>query len=72
MLKGRTVGELTAVPQDTFPGQHFVDAVHPFLQIAAAALDDQALRAFHAAQVVCGNMLDTHNFAFSGRFPAKK
>ena len=43
MLKGQTLAELTAVPQDTFLGQHPIDAIHPLPQIPAAALEDEPL-----------------------------
>ena len=45
--------EQASVPQDTRLGEHIVDAVHPFLGVAAAALEDEALLVPHAAQVVC-------------------
>ena len=43
----------TAVQQNACLGEQIVDAVHPLLGITAAALEDQALLALHAPQVVC-------------------
>ena len=49
--------EGAAVQQDTRLGKQLVDTVHPLLGVAAAALEDQALPALHAAQVLCGDPL---------------
>ena len=44
--------EGAAVQQYAGLGEQLIDAVHPLLGVAAAALEDDALLAAHAAQVV--------------------
>ena len=42
--------------------QHYIDSIQPFLGIAAAALEDEALLIAHPAKLLFGNLLNTHSF----------
>lgn len=59
ILKSGNILELRTVFQNTVLGKHFIDPVKPFLQLAAAALQDQAVFFLHTAKVLCFNMVDT-------------
>ena len=47
-----------AIQQDSFLGEQIIDSVHPFLKVAAAALEDQPLLIGHVPQVLRGLFLD--------------
>ena len=47
-----------AIQQDSFLGEQIIDAVHPFLKVAAAALEDQPLLIGQVPQVLRGLFLD--------------
>lgn len=63
ILKSKNILELRAVFQNTGLGEHFIDPVKPFLQLAAAALQNQAAFSLHTAKVLCFNMVDTQKIA---------
>ena len=42
--------------------QHFIDSIHPFLQIASAVLDDKTFLVTHSAEFVSCNFLNAHSF----------
>lgn len=44
--------------QDTALGEQLIDTVHPLLEIAAAALEDETLLIVHLTQLVDGDCLD--------------
>ena len=58
VLECGRVFELGAVQQDSFLSKQLVDAVHPFLKVAAAALEDQPLLIGHVPQVLRGLFSD--------------
>ena len=61
MLKGGAVVKPCAVQQNAVLREHVIDAVHPFVKAAAAALNDQAFGAFHPAKLVLGYRFHAHN-----------
>ena len=70
MLKHRDTFKPAAIQQDARLRQKVVDPVHPLLEVAAAALEDQALLSIHAPQVFCRNSLDLcHGRLLSGPPP---
>lgn len=58
MGEGIRFCEYRAVSQDSALCQQPVDAVHPFLQITAAALQDKTFLTCHCAQLLFGDMPD--------------
>ena len=54
--------ESGALFENTFFGENLVDSIQPFLRIAAAALEDEALLIAHPAKLLFGNLLNTHSF----------
>ena len=61
MLKGGAVVKPCAAQQNAFLREHVIDAVHPFVEAAAAALNDQAFGALHPAEFVLGYGFHAHN-----------
>ena len=62
MLKGIGFLESGAFFKDAFTGENLVDSIQPFLWIAAAALEDKSLLISHTAELLFGNLLNTHSF----------
>lgn len=54
--------ESGALFENTFFGENLVDSIQPFLRIAAATLEDEALLIAHPAKLLFGNLLNTHSF----------
>lgn len=53
--------ETLCLQQNAVLGEHIVDAVHPFVKAAAAALKNQAFGAFHPAELIFGYGFHAHN-----------
>lgn len=62
MLEGIGFLESGALFEDAVIGKNLVDSIQPFLGIAAAALEDEALLIAHPAELLFGNLLNTHSF----------
>ena len=62
MLEGIGFLESDSLFEDAFIGKNLVDSIQPFLRIAAAALEDEALLIAHPAKLLFGNLLNTHSF----------
>ena len=62
MLEENSILEFGALFENTFIGKNLVDSIQPFLGIAAAALEDEALLIAHPAELLFGNLLNTHSF----------
>ena len=62
MLEGIGFLESGALFEDAFFGENLVESIQPFLGIAAAALEDEALLIAHPAKLLFGNLLNTHSF----------
>ena len=58
MLECGRMFKFGAIQQDSFLGEQIIDSVHPFLKVAAAALEDQPLLIGHVPQVLCGLFSD--------------
>ena len=58
ILESGNILKFTAILQNARLGEHLIDPVHPFLQIPAAALQDQAVFAFHVPQVIGCDRID--------------
>ena len=63
ILESGNILKFAAVLQNPRLGEHLIDPVHPFLQIPAAALQDQAVFAFHAPQVIGCDRIDIQKIA---------
>ena len=51
--------------EKSFFGENLVDTIQPFLEIAAAALEDKSLLISHPTELLSGNLLNAHSFISS-------
>ena len=69
MPEGVGFFEASALFENASLGEKLIDAIHPFLWVAAAALKNQAFLIFHTAELFLGNLPYTHNFISSILMP---
>ena len=62
MLKRIRLLKTGALFENPIFSQHYIDSIHPVLQISTAALEDKALLVSHPAKLVFCNLLNTHSF----------
>lgn len=62
MLEGIGFLDSGSLFEDAFIGKNLVDSIQSFLGIAAAALEDKSLLISHPAELLFGNLLNTHSF----------
>ena len=52
MPEGISFFEASALFENPFLGQNLIDAIHPFLWVAAAALKDKSLLVLHTTELL--------------------
>ena len=62
MLKRIRLLKTAALFENPIFSQHYIDSIHPVLQISTAALEDKTLLVFHPPKLVFRNLLNTHSF----------